>query len=757
MDLWMKLRPKLDKAHFKQLEQFSMEAHHHGINHVTFCEKAFRALLWSHHSELKWEHVLEFLLNPQLNAPEARHMTYLISQLGRRLLSVQEFEATKHLLEGCAKLGLISDEELPELIGAIFETVRYLTKSIMVNDAAVGASDSAESLIEALWRGMKACTIKEIPPHVAELILSEMPRSRSLHAFRFDLYQHAFPVDGAQDAPRRMERCLTTWITEACGLSSTSRMNVTILADLLEDLYPTLITEGILVTATHQICDKFRMPEDIDVAHDRDTVLNGWLICLQNALAYRVWNRVLHVLHKEVSPIDLIPFFSRLQPSYLICEALLLHWIPSLPYMRVRADMLRARSLTYDTSKTEHDYKEKFKASVMNKTLTDLRYLHQQGRSPHTYDMFAYLLIALSRHHQLTFVNEALILHFCEKLFGTAALAEVCDHARSAGVWLAAGVIHPVINNVFQQEPQVALSLWKSRMVRTTGMPGFLKALIEDETPSLEIFKILAYYDPAAVIPREERVDKRSLTWERIDLLHECAEAFSKQKKVTHRVRFRNVHLCYRYLAIRGAPMTPTMSRALVKAGITDYLAEGVNVSKAQVKWIVEMVAKIEGEEVAKQLDELAWGWMQRVYADRNKRGIHRRPQQIKGPPAKLRRGRDGLPIGMHKFGKMRAEGAYARRTRWYLPDGTVKHTDLDGMFGKRVNINIRKKMNPRVGFKKAKGEEAWKPPQASLKELRNQTDGELESPEKVEWEEDDRSITYQPGQAVARTITIDR
>lgn len=92
-----------------------------------------------------------------------------------------------------------------------------------------------------------------------------------------------------------------------------------------------------------------------------------------------------------------------------------------------------------------------------------------------------------------------------------------------------------------------------------------------------------------------------------IDMAHAVAYAYAKQPTVTPRVALRRVWEVYRFLQDRGAPLTPVMSRALVRAGLLRYMQEGQNAPAELVKYIVGIVRDIEGEEVAKRVDAMVW------------------------------------------------------------------------------------------------------------------------------------------------------
>ncbi|KZF24357.1 hypothetical protein L228DRAFT_259587 [Xylona heveae TC161] len=110
-----------------------------------------------------------------------------------------------------------------------------------------------------------------------------------------------------------------------------------------------------------------------------------------------------------------------------------------------------------------------------------------------------------------------------------------------------------------------------------------------------------------------------SLSKSRIALLHSLATAFAHAPHLTPRVALRNILRCYTYLHRHGAGMTHEMSRALAHAGITRALQEGNHVGMEKVRWILQKVRDLEGQEVADKLDHAVWVWRGKCIWERSK------------------------------------------------------------------------------------------------------------------------------------------
>ncbi|KAK3703526.1 hypothetical protein LTR37_014373 [Vermiconidia calcicola] len=141
------------------------------------------------------------------------------------------------------------------------------------------------------------------------------------------------------------------------------------------------------------------------------------------------------------------------------------------------------------------------------------------------------------------------------------------------------------------------------------------RRLIEEgRTHGEKVFRILNRRAPEDIVAEPFRiVSKLWLKQKHIDVVHIAAYAWATSPHLSARTAFRRVWECYRFLKDRGAPFTPLMSRAMVKAGITRAIKENGRLSKFQVKYIIQTVKFIEGEEIAKEVDRLVFEHWRRV------------------------------------------------------------------------------------------------------------------------------------------------
>ncbi|KAK1091105.1 hypothetical protein LTR48_006966, partial [Friedmanniomyces endolithicus] len=169
---------------------------------------------------------------------------------------------------------------------------------------------------------------------------------------------------------------------------------------------------------------------------------------------------------------------------------------------------------------------------------------------------------------------------------------------------------------------------------------------------------------PEIVKPELRATPRLALQPAQVDLAHLVAYAWAKQEHTSSRVAFRRVWEVYRFLQDRGAPLSPLMSRSLVRAGIAQPMQEGKNVSLAQVKYIIAIVQRLEGKEAAAYLDRLVWP-------------INKRLRDPSNPAA----------VARLSWWAGRMDDGIARRMRWRLKLWTKKKRgwlDGDGPLAKR-------------------------------------------------------------------------
>lgn len=142
-----------------------------------------------------------------------------------------------------------------------------------------------------------------------------------------------------------------------------------------------------------------------------------------------------------------------------------------------------------------------------------------------------------------------------------------------------------------------------------SNVPELLFALIDHYPVKSEfVFKLINRREYTNSLPVNLRSNiKNPLSLEQTSMVNHVAYALAKSPHLSSTMAFRRVCDCLNFLRDRDAPLSSMMSRALVLAGVTRPLREGVWLSTMKVQWILKFVRELEGEEIASRLDEAAF------------------------------------------------------------------------------------------------------------------------------------------------------
>ncbi|MCJ1461557.1 hypothetical protein MMC07_000154 [Pseudocyphellaria aurata] len=117
----------------------------------------------------------------------------------------------------------------------------------------------------------------------------------------------------------------------------------------------------------------------------------------------------------------------------------------------------------------------------------------------------------------------------------------------------------------------------------------------------------------------------------RASLLDRMALAYAQALHLSSQAAYRNVYRCYRlHVWYRLGPVSIDMSRALTIAGALRPLQEGKIVTATRIRWILKMVKVVEGEEIARGVDELYYKWeMEVVLKTKRRKAWERREAKM--------------------------------------------------------------------------------------------------------------------------------
>ncbi|USP73372.1 hypothetical protein yc1106_00646 [Curvularia clavata] len=96
---------------------------------------------------------------------------------------------------------------------------------------------------------------------------------------------------------------------------------------------------------------------------------------------------------------------------------------------------------------------------------------------------------------------------------------------------------------------------------------------------------------------------------DRTILIHQLAHLYSLSATRSHRETWRSIYYLSHYLQSYSLPVGPLFTKAVVRAAIIRPMMEHRFISARRLIWVCQLVAKAEGEDVAKQIESNYWRW----------------------------------------------------------------------------------------------------------------------------------------------------
>jgi hypothetical protein len=250
---------------------------------------------------------------------------------------------------------------------------------------------------------------------------------------------------------------------------------------------------------------------------------------------------------------------------------------------------------------------------------------------------FARLLLALDKHREMCFTRTGDLFYLLRKLGRHREISDILCRMEELDMKIPTTILGAAVEKMSAYDTKRALEMWNlpSKMklgypLRPDFIPQFVLSMIDDpEISSETIWNLLNI--PMHSQRRSHRPHfAEPLPQEMIDLMHKMASAFARSEARPPRVAFRNICQCLHHLRIHRAPISPELTRAVNHAGTTRSIMKGMIVGKERLRYMLYLISKVEGEGVAKEVDETVYKWRQFVKDQRHK----------------LRRGANPLRVG---------------------------------------------------------------------------------------------------------------
>lgn len=143
-----------------------------------------------------------------------------------------------------------------------------------------------------------------------------------------------------------------------------------------------------------------------------------------------------------------------------------------------------------------------------------------------------------------------------------------------------------------------------------TGSPTVTKEALTTIYTERQIGHILDRAKEAHTLPLEFRnLPLEMSVQQRVDLIHQLAYYCSRNTTRTHLENWRTLYYLYRHLREHSLPIGPSFTKAVVRVSIIRPLIECRFVSARRLIWVCNLVARVEGPQVAKGIEHDFWVW----------------------------------------------------------------------------------------------------------------------------------------------------
>lgn len=156
-------------------------------------------------------------------------------------------------------------------------------------------------------------------------------------------------------------------------------------------------------------------------------------------------------------------------------------------------------------------------------------------------------------------------------------------------------ILH-VLSNIASPSTMRALATKKGRLKTLQAQRQFQHIL--DRAHAAHVLP-LAYRSISSDISPEQRTA----------LIHQLAHQHSLDRTRSHRQVWRSLYYMYRHLQQHSLPIGPLFTKAIVRVSIVRQLSEDRFVSARRLIWVCQLVARVEGDEVAKKIENDFWHW----------------------------------------------------------------------------------------------------------------------------------------------------
>ncbi|KAF2429544.1 hypothetical protein EJ08DRAFT_274908 [Tothia fuscella] len=466
---------------------------------------------------------------------------------------------------------------------------------------------------------------------------------RWVQRLRFELAQYIWPPKYCEDSePGHTDKLFGWWVAEVerneradiHGFEvAPPRLSRARLTSLLDALYAS--EDSIVTSATTLLVLERPWETTSKEFCVWQSKLHIWLFCLRSSLRYKdqikhydlanpfpnsdpywestytihnTWKKLYPILARKTTLIDIAPILTSLH-AIDMARALLevyIHGMAGVLDVRVRLDPsgFRASDLRRDLEEANlHVYSSKKEESKMQ--------------------LFCNLFATLAKSNlPYRHFMDNLLAFLCQIWQSNVlALILIYDLARH-NVPISPDSIQKIIEDIVHDDPVRAYKIFRASPISLSNVPELPIALAKRGAHWATLSTLLRYPDPTRLPRLLHGEPPNPQAHIRVKLVTMIADILSRHPHGPTRRIWRNVENCFDFLRAHGAEILPLMSQALTRAGIVLPLQRGEDIPINRFEWILRIVNRTEGEEVARQLDAVISRWRRKVLASRTQKRL---------------------------------------------------------------------------------------------------------------------------------------
>jgi len=621
-----------------------------------FSTNAFDRLLSSVSRQLSADRDLDledvgellYFLQSELEDTSSRNFEFFMKALTGKSMTEDAFSHLIAIIQDKVQLGTLNVSAVPRIL-SVLPGVKC--SSTTRDTQLVGLVDSLRTYMSKLDLGtsvqserLHLFVRKGFPISAARLLSATSPGYLSVSLM---VGLSGISADATVGTAQTCADYLAIWAQSHEGPDSLDLKTSTVASWLSEQEDIVEVQRSALLRSTVDLVS--RCKEDASLLQG----LSRWLSILRGSFARRptlaqsFWEAVYPALAANLRPHQLANYFKSFDDNTNVVRVLFGHWYVPEAFENMRAvephrnadEMPALVSAIEDT--LENQFTLKSRLRLRTRTLDfdrgyrllrpcpPKRFSACRQRSTPIYQPFVAALDTLTKHTGLVdykLVQEifALFESFGNANHVTAVFNRLVDRGDRVDMsQLSAQTSSFLIDHfVSISKLNVATRIFLKCPAATLGhnRPLFLAHL---DTPAPDtglLFMMLNRAYSGNSVPREKREEpNNALSGRSIDLVNTMAFALSRAPGLTPRQAFRAVWQCYRYQRDRAVKPRGAWTRALVHAGVTRFLQEGLWLSTPRLAFILKWVRVIDGDEVADKLGAMAERWMDKMMTEQQK------------------------------------------------------------------------------------------------------------------------------------------